>query len=240
MRRALGLALILTLAWNATAQARDAHKSRFLFRLLEEELATKDFLAPMNFKEAVELLMQKFRGRGMELRIIVDAEAFVRSDGTQVYNSQVKFQPYLKMVTARDYLEQALSGVQPARPGFTIRRGTVFITTAERAAFPSLRREIVRGAYSARPFAEILEDLADQVGADVTIDKRMLDKAGKSVTITFRNSTLDDAVALLADQAGLRAVALTSGFYVTSRENAERIERELDRKHKATKKTCCR
>lgn len=237
MRQALGIALILTLAWSATAQARDAQNSRFLFRLLEEEIETKDFLAPMNLKEALELLMQKFRGRGRELRIIVDAEAFVRSDGTQIYNSPVQFQPYPKMVTARGYLEHALAGVQPAHPGFTIRRGTVVITTAEQSAFSSLRREIVRGAYSTRPFAEILEDLADQVGADVTIDNRVLDKANKSVTVTFRNSILEDAVMLLADQADLKAVALPSGFYVTSRENAERLQRELEaKKNESVKK----
>jgi hypothetical protein len=120
--------------------------------------------------------------------------------------------------------------VQPKRPGFTIRRGTVVITTAGQSAFPSLRREIVRGTYSGRPFAEILEDLADQVGADVTIDRRFLDKASKSATVTFRNSTLEDAVMLLADQADLRAVALPSSFYVTSKENAERMERELAKK----------
>lgn len=236
MRQALGLALIVTLAWSATAQARGTQDSRFLFRLLEEELETKDFLAPMNLKEALELLMQKFAGRGRELRIIVDAETFARADGTQIYNSQVQFQPYPKMVTARGYLVHALAGVQPGRPGFTIRRGTVVITTAEQAAFSSLRREIVRGAYSDRPFAEILEDLADQVGADVTIDKRVLDKANKSVAAIFRNSTLEDAVTLLADQADLKAVALPSGFYVTSKENAERIQRELDRKKEPQKK----
>lgn len=197
---------------------------RALMRLLEESVFVKDFTNPMTFREATELLMEQFTAKGKDLPILVEVEAFTRSDAGNVYDAPVQFQPWPKILSGWELLEKMLAQVSP-EAALTIRRGAIVITTREQVSFDQLRKRKVRAAFYALPLQAALEELADQTGVDITLDKRC-DKAASKITAIFRNSTLEDAVRLLADQADLKAVALPSGFYVTSQENTKFIERE--------------
>lgn len=240
MTLAIVALLILAMsAANPPASAQEntpAQSIRSLMRLLNEEMRMADFVAPMNLKEAVELLMAKYAEKGKPLSILVDAAAFSRSDGTNVYESQVTFQPSPKRLNAWTLLDIMLAQIDPGNASFIIRRGAVVITTKENAGFAHLRMQMVHSAFYNQSLSDALDDLADQVGVDITVDKRCVKEAGHPIKTIIRNSTLEDAVTLLADQADLRAVAMASGFYVTSPENAARMRRELKRKNEPVKK----
>jgi hypothetical protein len=58
---------------------------------------------------------------------------------------------------------------------------------------------------------------------NVVLDVRAADKAKVPVTVRFVNTPLDTAVRLLADMAELKPYAVDNLYFVTTRENADRL-----------------
>jgi hypothetical protein len=85
---------------------------------------------------------------------------------------------------------------------------------------------LVNADFEKRPLNEALQELASQAGMSVVIDVRVGDKAAAPVTARLLNTPLDTAVRLLADMAGLRPFQLDNMLYVTTPENAERLEKQ--------------
>lgn len=84
--------------------------------------------------------------------------------------------------------------------------------------------KIVHVHYEKRPLNDSLQELADISGISIVIDPRVADKAKAPVSVTLANAMVDTAVELLVDMADLQAVQKDAIFYVTTKENANRLE----------------
>ncbi len=85
---------------------------------------------------------------------------------------------------------------------------------------------LVQAEFDKRPLDEALKELADATDSTVILDVRASDKA-KAVTATLINVPLDTAVDLLANMSGLQVVSRDRVLYVTTKDNAEAMQKEL-------------
>jgi hypothetical protein len=149
--------------------------------------------------------------------------------------------PKMKNVTVERVLRKLLDRM-PSESGaaFLVRREAVEITTrAARDAEVWFRDPnnadaegtsrqphlpLVTAAFDRKPLAEALKELARQAGMNVVVDARVAEKAKTPVTARFQNAPLDTAVGVLADMAELKPFPLDNLLYVTTRENADRLE----------------
>lgn len=91
-------------------------------------------------------------------------------------------------------------------------------------------RESVHIDVDERPLAEALKELAAAAGANIVLDARLKEKAKVAVSASLQHVPLETAVRLLAEMADLKAVALDNVIYVTTRENAEKWQKERGEK----------
>lgn len=89
---------------------------------------------------------------------------------------------------------------------------------------------LVYASLEKQPLEQALKTLASRAAFSVILDARVGDKAKTPVTAALKNVPLDTAVRLLADMADLRSVLIDNTLYVTSPENADRLEAEQTRR----------
>ena len=78
-----------------------------------------------------------------------------------------------------------------------------------------------------KPLSAVLDSLRDQTGANIVLGSP--DAANQPVTISLNDVRLRTALTVLADMSGLQSVALNNVYYLTTPENAARMEREAVR-----------
>ena len=79
------------------------------------------------------------------------------------------------------------------------------------------------------PLATALEQLRKRTGANIVLDKKVADLAKTAVTGTFNDARLLTVLQTLADMAELKVASVNNVFYVTSPENADRLQGEHNR-----------
>jgi RNA polymerase sigma factor (sigma-70 family) len=87
---------------------------------------------------------------------------------------------------------------------------------AERAAVPRISVVL-----ESKPLDQALRGMAEKSGITILIDPKTGEKAKADLTADLKGVPLDTAVELLADMAGLKAVAVENVLYVTTVENAK-------------------
>ena len=202
--------------------------SREIIRVLQMPMEMKDFQNPFTLKEAIGLMYDKLASQGIDLPILVDHAAFrdQNPDAPDIYESVVKFAPYPKKMAIATMLQIALSQVPTGDTMFVIRRGAITITTAKHAGMEVMLKQKVTAKFDKRPIDEVIHELAEQTGVSIQLDNRVKDKQVAVVSALFRNDTsLHDALVMLADMANLQVVELPTGVYVTSPANAEVLKK---------------
>ncbi len=80
-----------------------------------------------------------------------------------------------------------------------------------------------------KPLTAAVQELRKLTGANIVIDARCRDSARQAVSATFDDVRLLTALQILADMCELRPVALNNVYYITTPENAARLQREVNR-----------
>jgi hypothetical protein len=93
----------------------------------------------------------------------------------------------------------------------------------------------VSGSFVKRPLAEALTQLARDADTTVVLDARAAREGTTPITVTLSNTSLETAVRLLADMAGLKVVVLPGALYVTTPTNARELEKEQERRRLTSK-----
>jgi hypothetical protein len=122
----------------------------------------------------------------------------------------------------------------PAGSGalYRIRKNQIEITTSKavRAELGIAKDRpllpLVMETYTQMALVGALNRLADASGYNVVLDARCQEKGNTAVTARLNNVPVDTAVRVLADMAGLSVVRLDNVLYVTSPENARRLQAE--------------
>jgi hypothetical protein len=95
---------------------------------------------------------------------------------------------------------------------------------------------LVHANFDRKPLGEALRELSDRTGFNIVVDARVATKAETAVTAKLTNTPLDTAVRILADMADLKPFLTDNLLYVTTKENATRLE-EQERQKAATADT---
>jgi hypothetical protein len=215
--------------------AQPARVVRFV-ELVNEPINTADYQGPnltlrdflTNLNEYIEKRLQP------NLAIVVDFEAFKNEnpdaykEESDLYDVKVRIPTATKWLPLVTMLRKALDHIPTNNATFIIRRGKVEVTTTARATPLALAQEKVVIAFDRRPLAEAVQELSEITGASIVIDPRTGDKRDLPVTAVFLNDvSLKTALTMLADMAGLKAVMLEQGLYVTTPENAVVLGKEF-------------
>jgi hypothetical protein len=85
---------------------------------------------------------------------------------------------------------------------------------------------LVQAEFDKRPLDQALREIADATDSNVILDGRAADKA-KTVTATLINVPLDTAVEILANMSGLQVVSRDRVLYVTTKDNADAMQKQV-------------
>jgi hypothetical protein len=117
---------------------------------------------------------------------------------------------------------------------FVVRRDRIEITTNETLARQTWGSEraarglrCVHASPVPRPVGELFRDLAEQGDCHLIVDPRASERLRTSVALRLRNTPLDVAVLLVAEQADLGAALLDNVLYVTTPERAAALAQRL-------------
>lgn len=89
--------------------------------------------------------------------------------------------------------------------------------------------ESVSAAIDDKPLTDAIAELRKCTGANIVLDARCKDKAKQAVSGTFDDTRLFTALELLADMCDLKVVSNNNVFYVTSPDNAAKMQKRIDR-----------
>jgi RNA polymerase sigma factor (sigma-70 family) len=148
----------------------------------------------------------------------------------------------LYLVNRSTVLKHLLAAIPAESPDdaatYVIRRDHIEITTrkAVRDEFYPGRTDpvlppLAYASFKNEPLADALAELGHSTGGAVVLDPRT-EEAKAKVSADLPGVPLDTAVRVLADMAGLRLVRLDSVYYVTSKENARRLQDEDDKRRR--------
>jgi hypothetical protein len=179
-------------------------------------------------------------GKVYDLPLVVDEKAF-RNDGVEdpLDCRIVEGNP---IPPIKGELKRVLKSIVlriPARSGaaYLVRKNVVEITTqaAVRSELGMKKDEellpLVSEYFCEEPLAQVLDTLSETSEYNVILDPRLRGKTGDTaVTARLINVPVDTAVRLVADMAGLSVVRQANVFYVTSSENATRMNNDAPRR----------
>jgi RNA polymerase sigma factor (sigma-70 family) len=178
--------------------------------------------------EALDTLSNRY-----DVNFVINEAAFQKeTDGVaDVPATQIAFKPLrpLKNVSLATVLRSILSRVpSPSGATFVVGRDNVLEITTNAAVASTLSDQhalpLVHALFTKRPLEEALRDLARDSGINIVVDVRQAEKAKTAVSAMLKNVPVDTAVHVLADMADLKPVRLGNLLYVTSRDNAKRLE----------------
>ena len=214
---------------RVAAETRGEAETRDLLRMLEEIIDLKDFQNPMSLRELTGLLYEKYAAKGKVLAIHINEEAFKKAGGTSEdwEAKPLRLPAYPKQLSVAVALRIAVRQIESFEATYLIRHGGIEILPAKYATPAHLLKSNVQGAFVKTTLEDVLQELAYQTGASITLDPRAGDKARAPITATFRNDvTLDSALRMVAEMAELKLVVLPGGLFVTTAEQAEKMLKE--------------
>ncbi|HET6576523.1 MAG TPA: RNA polymerase sigma factor [Fimbriiglobus sp.] len=135
-------------------------------------------------------------------------------------NQAVAFFPVPSAVQVRGNKVVIVPAFQPAVPPSIEMRTTALLV--EQTYGPPVHLGVRN-----KPLSAVLESLRDQTGANIVFGVK--DTAAEPVTLALDDVRLRTALTVLADMSGLRLVVIGNVYYITTPENAARMEKEADR-----------
>ncbi len=222
-----------------------------VFDLLQRPLGMDKDPEPMTLRELLGLLQEKF---GIPIRIDIAAFGRTGFEPTNLYEQQVRL-VFVRGMTLADALRDTMAQVHledaNRQVSYRIRNGQIAIVPAfapvvlsvgsgnpDETPVPLSSTQIMEQeegepislSVEERPFSDVLRELRISTGANIVLDARHKDKAKLAVTATLHDVRLMAALRVLGDMCELQPVSLNNVFYVTSKENAEKLQQEIDRR----------
>lgn len=119
---------------------------------------------------------------------------------------------------------------QPASvPGSGV-TGDPMVTNTNNNLLEEMYGEPVTVRYKKKLLAEVIEDLQDRTGANIVLNGKALPELDKAmVTANFNDTRLLTVLKIVGDMHGLKPVVIDNVFYLTDRERAEELQKEVNR-----------
>jgi hypothetical protein len=117
----------------------------------------------------------------------------------------------------------------PVIPGASSGAGEAQMSIPANVLAEQLLGEPVSIAIEDRPLTQAIAELRRITGANIVLDARTKEKSKQVVSGTFDDVRLLTALELLADMCDLKVVSNNNVFYVTSVENAAKMQKQIHR-----------
>ena len=187
-----------------------------------DQPVTIEFEPNTPLREALSHIAERYG-----LTILIDDLAFkVDSDQPDIEAQPVKL-PRLASVRLRTVLRAIFNQVNA---DYYVRDDVFTVVPPQRIQSGAVLRQAVDLDLERRPLPAALKELSDVTGVSIVLDGQKLKDSKSEVTADFRNVPLDCAVRVLADMAGMKSVVMDNLIYVTSVENADKLEEEKAQK----------
>jgi RNA polymerase sigma factor (sigma-70 family) len=222
-----------------TANAKKVSRHKQLIDRLADTVQFDGYDDPrFTLQDALDHLADRY-----DLAFQVDEASFSKEEdlkGRSVLAEPICATPLPKMPkSSLDTVLRKILSRLPVKSGstFIVRRDFIEITTvakAKREAFRdwSVDAPLVNAVFDKRPLSEAVEELIASSGVNLVIDTRIEEKAKTAVTATLTNVPLDSAIRVLADMADLQPAFLDNVIYLTTKEKAERLQKEATKRLK--------
>jgi hypothetical protein len=209
-------------------KVRPAHTTRELLTKLARPVSfEKGIDANTQLKDALEFVSEQF-----DVQIIVNPTAF-REVGVNEIESQPVRMPRILNVRLSALLRLVLGQVNATYvvlPEYVEIIPMPAAGPGEAPAFPP-----VYAVFEKRPLEQALRELSELTDVTILLDtSRANELAQAPMSAAIKKIPVDAAVRLLADMAGLKMVQADKVLYVTTRENADGLQKELRREKPKT------
>lgn len=175
-------------------------------------------------KEMLLFLSERF-----DLSIVLDVDAFRESGYENVGDESIAL-PKMQGVRLHTILALALARLHGDY--FVQPDGVIYVLPAANALAHQLRQP-VQLELDRKPLADAVQELRDRSGFNVVLDSRRAgDKAKTPISVQFNNVSADAAVVILADMAELTPVLIDNVYYITTAENAARLQKEQEERRR--------
>jgi hypothetical protein len=196
--------------------AKEAHRNvairAQLIKIVDIE---REIEAPL--KDVLESLSDRFN-----LKLVINVAAFKELNPPIENVGEIRTKlPKMQGVSVAAVMRIVLS---PFNGTYVVRQGFIEITTLPNAQ--DCAKLKVQISAKQEPLNEVLEDLAEQTGANIVVDLRAEEKAQTFITANLQGVSLGTAVRVLANMADLKSVALDNVLLVTTTENADEVRRD--------------
>jgi hypothetical protein len=189
-----------------------------------DQLVTIEFDQNTPLREVVSHISERF-----SMTILIDKQSFQADQNPEVEIQPVKLS---QLVDAK--LTTAVRATLAQVGGDFYTKGDVLVVVPRRyIESGGVFKHPIGVSFSKRPLAEALGELSDKSGATVVLDSRGQEDGKLVVTGDFHNVPVQDAVRDLADKVGMKSVVVDNLLYVTSKKNADRLEKEKVKERKA-------
>jgi hypothetical protein len=206
---------------------------------------------PIENMTVAELFRKLSDLHGVTFRL--DVGHFRRMGVAQAYDKKVSL-PIVRGLTVRDVLQEVMHcsdeecgglrlGIQvkgsqiiiakgftpPNVPGAHRLEGTCTPLVAMSEIQDTFYGPIVGIAVDKKPLADVINQLRESSGANIVVDPRVKEKLTTPVTITANDTRLMTVLKFAGDMCDVAPAAVDNIYYITTRENAERLNREMER-----------
>src|SRR5262245_14528650 len=169
-------------------------------------------------KDAMDFLADRY-----DFSLVIDETAFRSLGVNELENQPVRF-PKAVGLKLGTVLRMVLAQVNA---GILVTPDHIEVMPLTPPALPP-----VCTVFDKRPLDQALRDLSELADVTVLLDtNRAAELAQAPVTASLKKVPVDTAVRLLADMAGLKMVQVEKVLYVTTRENADGLHKELQREN---------
>jgi len=168
-----------------------------------------------------------FLGRSHGLTFRVDHAAFKMVGQENIEEKQLPIGlPQQQGIPLGTIVRDLLLQLEP-QSAFMVRKGYIAILPLSHATAEFTMREPVGADFDKLPLHDALRELMDHTGTSIILDARRAgEKAKTPLTATLHHIPVGTAAKLLANMAELKAVMVDNAIFVTTEENAKKLEEE--------------
>lgn len=215
---------------SARAKRRSIKKSagvRELCALLAQELDASEFKEPMVLRDFLKKMTAHYRAvMGVEVLFRADQTAFLEEalDAPDIMVTSLSFPQIPRKQSGAQLLNFALAQTPARNAAFIARPGFVEITTIERLYPGALLSQRIAVHIQGRPLHLALDDLFDQTGVPVVLDRRVGILARTPISLHIaRETSLGTIVFLMSETANLKMIILHDVIVITTPALAQQM-----------------
>jgi RNA polymerase sigma factor (sigma-70 family) len=230
------------------AEAVPAGTTAATTAVLSQPAGFQEPLKDVTIRELFEQLSQMHK---VTFRLDVGLFRRIGTPVANPYDMKVDIE-VVKGLSVRDVLQEVIDVLTPddsVRLGIHVRGQQVIITQAfvpptapgsykvgdvqpvveEKDIVRMLYGPTVSVAADQKPLAEVVSQLRESTGANIAVDARIRDKLATPVTLTLNDAKLMTALKIAGDMCDVAPAVVDNVYYLTSRENADRLTKETER-----------